>query len=118
VALLGSLVAGSSACGFLLTQGPPPGHERMNAFRCTESNAGPILDLVEAVAGAVLTVGLASTSGQFLDFSAVAPAFGGAALVYAISGGVGLHRTSECRAAIRQLEARQAQARPAPTQAP
>ena len=45
-----------SGCGFLISQGPPTGHEQMPAFSCTESTTGPTLDLVWAglnVLGAV-----------------------------------------------------------------
>src|SRR5438046_10682656 len=33
-----------TGCGFLLTNGPPTGHEQMDSFSCTEQDAGPILD--------------------------------------------------------------------------
>ena len=34
------------ACGFIFSHGPPDGHERMDYFSCTESNAGPIIDAI------------------------------------------------------------------------
>src|SRR5436190_17333986 len=46
VLLLALLCALLTGCGFVLTKGPPTGHEQMLAFSCTESNAGPILDIV------------------------------------------------------------------------
>ena len=33
----------TGACGFIFSHGPPEGHEQMDYFVCTESNAGPII---------------------------------------------------------------------------
>lgn len=46
--LLGLLPLLLPDCGFVFSQGPPTGHEQMESFTCTESNAGPILDIVWA----------------------------------------------------------------------
>src|SRR5258706_14552405 len=43
-----------TGCGFLLTNGPPTGHEQMDSFSCTEQDAGPILDAVVAGATGVV----------------------------------------------------------------
>jgi hypothetical protein len=40
------LALSTSACGFIFSHGPPEGHENMEYFSCTESNAGPIVDIV------------------------------------------------------------------------
>lgn len=48
-ALVLTVVAGLiSGCGFLFVHGPPADHATQPYFSCTESNAGPILDLVWA----------------------------------------------------------------------
>ena len=47
LALLFALAAlGPSGCGFVITNGPPANHATMPYFSCTESKAGPILDVV------------------------------------------------------------------------
>jgi len=119
VALLGSLAAGSSGCGFILTQAPPAGHENMNSFTCTESNTGPILDLVLGGLELVGSVALAASprSGYYSYYQDAGTTLAvGAAwtAVFGASGLVGLHKTDQCRAAMRQLAARQAQGRPGP----
>ena len=36
----------TSGCGLIFSKGPPAGHEQMDYFTCTESDVGPILDVV------------------------------------------------------------------------
>lgn len=112
-ALLGSLVIGSSACGFILTKAPPAGHENMPFFTCTENNAGPILDLVMGgleLAGTLALVASPQSGsfGYYRDPGAVVAAGLAWTAVFGTSGLVGLHKTDQCRAAMRQLAARQA----------
>jgi hypothetical protein len=118
VALLASALFGTVACGFVLTQGPPEGHQQMTHFTCTESNVGPILDVVEAGGGVLIAVVGSSSSntggggyGAPSGSAAVATGLLGS-VVWGVSAAVGLHKTSECRAAMRQLGARLAQGRP------
>src|SRR5438093_3069983 len=40
------LLAAASGCGWIFTHGPPTGHEQLEYIPCTESDAGPILDLI------------------------------------------------------------------------
>src|SRR5512145_1120840 len=40
------LLTAASGCGFLFVHAPPTGHEQLEYIPCTESDAGPILDLV------------------------------------------------------------------------
>ena len=46
IAFLGLVPAATGACGFIFSHGPPVGHEQMEYFTCTESNAGPIVDVI------------------------------------------------------------------------
>jgi len=123
--LLGSLAVGSSGCGFILTQAPPAGHENMSYFTCTESNTGPALDLVLGGLELVGSLALASNPssgtlfyGSRQDAGVVVAAGLAWTAVFGASGIVGLHKTSECRAALRQLAARQMQVRPSPAAGP
>lgn len=118
LALLAGLTVGSAACGFVLTQGPPAGHERMARFTCTESNTGPILDIAYGAVSLLSAAAATATSGGFIDFSAGAPALVGLGAIYTASGIVGLHKTSACRAAIHQLDARQPRVQPAGPRGP
>ena len=117
VTLLGFALFGTAACGYVLTQGPPEGHRQMTAFTCSESNTGPILDAVQAGASVFLAL-LGATSntdgGGYGAPSSGAMVASGIAvgLAYGVSAGIGFHRTSECRAAMRQWRARQAQGHP------
>ncbi len=40
-----ALAGACSGCGLLITQSPPRNHAQLPYFSCTESNAGPIIDL-------------------------------------------------------------------------
>lgn len=101
VALLATCLS-VGACGLLLTNGPPAGHESMDYFSCTESNLGPGMDAAWAglnVVGALLSLTDDDAGGS-------GGVEGGAALVglswgalSGISAGVGFRRTSQCREA-------------------
>src|SRR5690242_17982148 len=96
-----------SACGFLLVNGPPKDHEQRIYFDCTESNAGPILDLVPVGLLGIMelfTVGETSSSHA-------GPAIGGAfAGAYAASAIIGFGKTRHCRDAKLKLAERQLKA--------
>ncbi len=113
IAFLASLPVTTGACGFILTHAPPEGHEQMDYFTCTESDAGPIIDFVWAglnVAGAIV---YASDPDAYENSSAgIAVGLGWGA--FSTSAGiVGLNKTKKCRAAKRQLAERQARGRAA-----
>jgi Big-like domain-containing protein len=111
--LLASLTVAGSGCGFFLTQGPPTAHEMMPSFSCTESNTGPILDVVMAGIYVIATANAASNSSYYYgygeDRGAVVAAGVGVVGFFGASATVGFHKTSECRGALRQLAARQVQ---------
>ncbi|NIM49706.1 MAG: hypothetical protein GTN62_05620 [Gemmatimonadales bacterium] len=105
---LGLLSVATGACGFIFSHAPPEGHEQMEYFTCTESDAGPIIDLIWAglnVLGAVVVAGdpdYYEDSGAIIASGLVWGAFSSAA------GAVGLNKSKKCRAAKRGLAERQA----------
>ena len=101
-----------SACGFIFSHGPPEGHENMDYISCTESNAGPIVDIVWGalnVLGA-LTVASDPSSYDSPDQTvAIGLSWG---VVSGTAAAVGFNKSRRCRAAKQQLAARQAHAPP------
>ena len=98
------------ACSLLFTHGPPEGHEKMVYFTCSESNTGPVLDIVW---GALNITGALVIAGHRDEYDN--PDQGVAtgviwAIVSGISAGVGFDRVKKCQAAKRQLAERQASA--------
>jgi hypothetical protein len=43
------MVASLSGCSFAFVSGPPPRHEELPAFDCTESRVAPVLDTLFTV---------------------------------------------------------------------
>jgi hypothetical protein len=87
------VLAANTACGFVLTRGPPEGHEQMDYFNCTESNAGPIIDVVWAGLNLV---------GAAVENAGAGVAVGiGWGVVSSAAAIVGFGKTSKCREAKR-----------------
>lgn len=104
LALCAALLASTSGCGLLFTNGPPVGHEQMVGFSCTESETGPVLDVVVTALSVVGALAAASQSKS--DFYDGGPSQGAAiatnlgwGLLSGISAGVGIQRTKACREA-------------------
>lgn len=109
VAMLGLLSLLLSGCGFLISKGPPTGHENMLSFSCTESNAGPILDIVWASLN-VLGAAAAATEPDAYENSGQIVAVGLAwGVVSSLSAASGYKKSKECRRALQQLAERNAQ---------
>ena len=109
VAFLGLVPAATGACGFIFSHAPPDSHEQMEYFTCTESNAGPILDVIWG--GLNVLAALAAVTGPGPE-----PIVSRGALVaYSLSwaslsgaaAGVGFSKSRRCRAAKRALVQRQ-----------
>jgi Bacterial Ig-like domain (group 2) len=112
VVLLALLCALLTGCGFVFTKGPPTGHEQMLAFSCTESNAGPILDIVWGSLN-VLGAAAAAADPESYDNSGQIVAVGLAWGVFSgFSAASGYKKTKECRSALQQLATRNAQLHP------
>jgi Bacterial Ig-like domain (group 2) len=112
LALLGFLSVLSTGCGFVLSKAPPTGHEQMQSFTCTESDAGPILDVVWAslnVLGAVAAASNPSEIENANEVVAVGLAWG---IFSSFSAGSGFNKSKRCRRALQQLALRQGQANP------
>jgi hypothetical protein len=98
------------ACSLLFTHGPPVGHEKMVYFSCSESNTGPVLDIVWGalnVAGALVIAGHRDEYDHPDQSVATGVVWG---IISGISAGVGFDRVKKCQAAKRQLAERQASA--------
>ena len=105
LALLPLLLTG---CGFVLTQGPPSGHEQMAAFSCTESNAGPTLDIAWAglnVLGAVIAASDPSAYENSGQIVAVGVGWG---VFSSFAAASGFNKSKQCRRALQQLAQRNA----------
>ncbi len=107
LALILGVLSWSSAtgCGFILTKGPPRGYEQMDTFSCTESNVGPILDMLPA--GFFLTLGVTAIAANEDFYDTTTTELGAGLLLWAAlygsSAAVGFGKTSRCREALRQL---------------
>ena len=98
-----------TGCGFLLTNGPPTGHEQMDSFSCTEHDAGPILDAFGAGA-AVLVAASAAAMPDLHDNSGRIVTVGLAwGVVSGLSAANGFKKAKRCRAAYGQLAIRHGQ---------
>src|SRR5256885_11593650 len=103
-----ALLVTSSSCGFILTQAPPQNHEQLTYFSCSESNAGPIIDVIWAglnVLGALAASSNPNSYDNPGQIEAVGLAWG---VVSGSAAAVGFGKTSRCRAAKRPLAERQA----------
>ncbi len=107
VALLGLLPMATGACGFIFSHAPPQGHEQMEYFTCTESNTGPIIDVIWAGLNVLGVLVVAGDPDAYVNSS---EAIAGGLAWGAFSGaaaGVGFNKSKKCRAAKRQLAERQ-----------
>lgn len=100
----------TSACGFILTQAPPADHRSQTYFTCTESNAGPVVDIIW---GGLNVLGglLASDDPSSQFYSADASQTRTIGLAWGLLSGsaaaVGFAKTKRCREAKQELAERQ-----------
>ena len=98
-----------SGCSLAFVHGPPDNHMELTSFECTESRTRPILDFI--LAGSSF---LAAGSDPYdYGYGYDAAAFERentfnilGALLYGISGAVGMSRVNECRRAKQALTER------------
>ncbi len=107
VASLVFVLAAGNACSFLFSQGPPVGHEKMDSFTCTETDAYWGLDVAWALLN--ITGALIISADRYSYENANAAIWGGFAWagVSTASAITGFNRTKKCRAAKAQLTQRQ-----------
>jgi len=99
----------AGACGFIFSHAPPEGHEQLQYFSCTETNTGPILDIVWGGLNVLGAIGVAADPSAF---DAPGPTVASGLAWGVLSGaaaGVGFNKSRRCRDAKQQLAARQAQ---------
>ena len=104
--VLGVLSFGTTGCGFLLTHGPPDDHRERTSFSCTESNGGPIVDVVWAVLNLAGATIIASDPDRFENSDAAIVGSLTWTAVGTASAVVGFNKTKRCRAAKRELASR------------
>jgi hypothetical protein len=109
VMLVGLLSLLLSGCGFLISKGPPTGHEQMLSFSCTESNAGPTLDIVWAALNVLGAAAAASQPDAYDNAGQIVAVGIGWGVVSSFSAASGYKKSKECRQALQQLAQRNAQ---------
>ncbi len=111
VALLGLLPITSGACGFIFSHGPPADHEqRSGSFSCTESNTGPIIDLIWGGLLVLSGISLAADPSEFeaegLEAGPYVAFFLGWGALSGAAAGVGFNKSNKCREAKQAWENR------------
>jgi len=102
------LLAAASGCGWIFTHGPPTGHEQLEYIPCTESDAGPILDLVWGglnVLGAI-SVAADRSAYDYPDATIVSGFAWG--VISGFAAASGFKKVSACKSARQALAQRQA----------
>ena len=105
VALLASVVL-LNGCGLILVQPPPSAHADMDYFSCTESNAGPVLDIVWAGLNFVGALAAAAEPNAYANAQQIQVVGFSWTLVSSVSAGVGFSKTRRCREARATLASR------------
>jgi hypothetical protein len=105
IVLVLALVVGG--CSFVFVSGPPPQHEQLPYFSCTESRVAPILDLVFAILqGANFVVAVGSSDQRWADNfdgdppferTTAIPLYAAVAALAAGGAYYGFTRTAACR---------------------
>jgi len=87
----------------------------MTSFECTQSNTGPVVDIVFGAVNLIASIAVANDpSNEYYSSSGQAIASGVIwAAISGVSAGVGFDRVKKCVAAKRALRERQANAHPA-----
>jgi hypothetical protein len=109
ICLLGLLTIANSGCGLIFSHAPPEGYEEMDHFTCTESNAGPIIDVVWGSLNVLGALVAASNPDEYESSTVVVGLSWG--VVSSISAGVGFNKSKKCRAAKQEVAARHAEER-------
>ena len=108
------LLIAASGCGFIFTHGPPTGHEQLEYIPCTESDAGPVLDLVWGGLNVLGALVIASEPDAYEDPEASVAIGLGWGVVSAFSASSGFKKSSACQRARQALAQRQAARATAP----
>ena len=103
-----SLLAATSGCGWLFVHGPPTGHEQLEYIPCTESDAGPILDLVWGGLNVMGALIIASSPEEYENPDAATASGLIWGVISAFSAASGFKKVSACKSARQALAQRQA----------
>lgn len=106
--VLGVLSFGTTGCGFLLTHGPPDDYRERTSFSCTESNGGPIIDVIWAALNLAGAAAVASDPDSYENSDGLIVGGLTWTAVGTASAVVGFNKTKRCRAAKRELARRPA----------
>jgi len=114
IALLCAIPLTFTACGWAFVQGPPPNHESMASFTCTNSNTLPLIDAIWGGLNLAASASAIATSDydwarDYPDINkntaiAGSLAFG---VLGALAARTGSQKVKECRAALDALSQRQ-----------
>jgi len=102
------LLAAASGCGFIFVHGPPADHERLEYISCTESDAGPILDIVWGGLNVVGALTVASSPSDYENPDLAITSGLAWGVVSSFSAASGFKKTSACKRARQALAQRQA----------
>lgn len=112
ITLLCVLPLTSMACGYIFVNGPPPNHERLNFFSCTQSRLAPGVDALWTGAVALVIVSVLASSDAEVE-SNFGFGKGGVVLVYGpwgiatgLSAASGFKKVGQCRDATALLQER------------
>ena len=102
------LLTAASGCGFLFTHGPPTGHEQLEYIPCTESDAGPILDIVWGGLNVLGALVIASSPDEYENPDVAVASGLGWGVLSSFSAASGFKKASACKGARQALAQRQA----------
>ena len=94
-----------TACGYLFVNGPPPNHERLNFFTCTQSRVMPGIDALWTAGSALVIVGVLSgwetnvQREQGVGKGAVVAIYGSWGAATALTAASGFKKVNQCRTA-------------------
>ena len=109
--LLGLVPLLLSGCSFVFSHGPPAGHEQMESFQCTESNAAPTIDIVWGSLNVLGALGAAADPRAYANSGEIVAVGLGWGVLSSFAAASGFSKSKQCRQALQQLAVRNAQRR-------
>ena len=110
ITLLCAFFLTSTACGWVFVNGPPPNHESLPFFTCTQSKTWPILDVVWGGLAVISGIDALASSDEAFAGNNDRVATGVAYLAWGVASGFsarsGFNKVNECRAAYAGLAQR------------
>lgn len=113
-----ALLPMATGCGFLFSHAPPEGHEQLDYFTCTESNAGPIIDVIWASLNVIGALAATADPDAYVNSGEIVTIGLSWGVLSGAAAGVGFNKSKKCKAAKRALTARQMQGRMEPREPP